>query len=182
MYSGLVKKTPKQKYDYSWHSNISSEGTLSLELYFPNKNVTKEQKEMALAESLRQNRNSMLSKGYLPPDTRFMSPTDISEKHGHTRQYWEKLLNEGKIPYKETSAGRISTDLWVQGYLNNKEKVDEYVRLRNKVVAEILSKKPKMGQAVCPNCGELAFDYSVNVDSANGICRARCGFRINTTV
>src|SRR3989344_2495174 len=141
-------------YDYHWHSSVSSEGTLSLSLYFPNKNVTKEQKEMALAESLRQNREAMLRKGYLPPDVRFMSPKDLSEERGHTRQYWEKLIKEGKILYRETSAGRITTDLWVQGYLDNKEKVDEYIRNRNKVVDSILSSKVKMGKIRCPKCGE----------------------------
>ncbi len=174
--------TKKDNYDYSWHSNISSEGTLSLDLYFPNKNVTKEQKEMALAESLRQNRVAMLSKGYLPPDSRFMSSSDVSKRYGHTRQYWEKLLNEGKIPHKETSAGRITTDLWVQGYLNNREKVNEYIRNRNKVVSAILASKSKGGIIECPQCGESKFSYAVNADSANGICRARCGFRINTTI
>lgn len=172
----------KPKYDYSWQSHISSGGTLSLDLYFPNKNVTKEQKEMALAESLRQNREAMLSKGYLPPDARFMSPTDLSEEHGHTRQYWEKLINEGKIPYKETSAGRITTDLWVRGYLDNKEKVDEYIRNRNKVVSIVLSQKTKMGKVRCPKCGEEEFSYAVNTDSMNGICRASCGFRTHTTI
>lgn len=176
-----MAKSKKPKYDYSWHSQISSEGTLSLELYFPNKNVTKEQKQMALAESLRQNRDSMLSKGYLPPDARFMSPRDVSEQYGHTRQYWEKLLNENKIPYKETAAGRITTDLWIQGYLNNREEVDKYVRYRSKAVADILEGGKKSGRMKCPSCGEIAFEYNVNYNSMNGLCRARCGFRINTT-
>lgn len=177
-----VKKQRKPKYDYSWQSSVSSEGTLSLDLYFPNKKVTKEQKEAAIAETLRQNREFMLSKGYLPPDTRFMSSKDVSEKHGSTRQYWEKLLNEGKIPYKETSAGRITTDLWVQGYLNNREKVDEYIRNRNKVVNSILAGKFKSGKIECPNCKKHSFDYFVNTDNLNGICRADCGFRIDTTI
>ena len=137
---------------------------------------------MALAESIRLNRNTMLSQGYLPPDSRFMSSSDVSEEHGHTRQYWEKLLNEGKIPYKETSAGRITTNLWVQGYLNNREKVDEYIRSRNKIIDNILSQKNKSGRVECPNCGKPDFSYAVNVGSANGICRAGCGFRINTTI
>lgn len=174
--------TKKEDYDYHWHSSVSSEGTLSLSLYFPNKNVTKEQKQMALAESLRQNREAMLSSGYLPPDSRFMSSSDVSNQHGHTRQYWEKLLNEGKIPYKETSAGRITTDLWVQGYLNNREEVDEYIRNRNKIIEIILAQKKKSGRVECPSCGKNEFDYAVNINSANGICRAGCGFRVNTTI
>lgn len=177
-----MTKSKKPKYDFSWNSHISSGGTLSLELYFPDKKATKEQKEIALAESLRQNREAMLSKGYLPPDARFMSPKDLSEERGHTRQYWEKLISEGKIPYRETSAGRITTDLWVQGYLDNREKVDEYIRNRNKVVDSILTSKVKMGKARCPKCGEEEFSYAVNTDSVNGLCRASCGFRIHTTI
>ncbi len=137
---------------------------------------------MALAESLRQNRNNMLSRGYLTPSSQFMSSRDVAEEYGHTRQYWEKLLNEGKIPFKESSAGRITTDLWVQGYLNNREVVDRYIRDRNKVVAAILSEQKKHGRTSCPNCGEVKFDYSVGYENINGLCRARCGFRINTTV
>lgn len=170
------------KDEYHWHSSFSSEGTPSLSLYFPNKNVTKEQKEIALAKTLHQNREAMLSKGYLPPDSQFMSPSDVSKRYGHTRQYWEKLLNEGKIPHKETSAGRITTDLWVQGYLNNRETVDEYIRNRNKLIEVILSRKNKSGCVECPRCGKKEFSYAVNVNSANGICRAGCGFRINTTI
>ena len=177
-----MAKHKKPKYDYSWHSNVSSEGTLSLELYFPGKKATKEQKETALAESLRQNREAMLRNGYLPPDSRLMSSRDIAGEFGHTRQYWEKLINEGKIPYKETSAGRITTNLWVQGYLNNKEKVDEYIRNRNKVVQTTISSKKKMGVVECPNCKEDSFHFAANINSMNGICRAGCGFRINTTV
>jgi hypothetical protein len=182
VYIAGVANQKKPKYDYSWHSNVSSEGTLSLDLHFPDKGVTKEQKETALAESLRQNRAEMLRMGYLPPDSRWMSSRDIAEEYGHTRQYWEKLINEGKIPYKETAAGRITTDLWVQGYLDNKEKVDEYVRNRNKIVSTILSQKSKMGKARCPKCGEEEFTYAVNTHSMNGICRAQCGFRVHTTV
>lgn len=176
-----MTKTNKTPYDYIWHSTVSNEGTLSLELYFPDKKATKEQKMLALAESLRQNRDNMLSRGYLTPNSRFMSSRDVAEEYGHTRQYWEKLLNEGKIPFKETSAGRITTDLWVQGYLNNKKEVDRYIRDRNKIVATILDGKKKHGRITCPNCGEVQFDYNVNYQSINGLCRARCGFRINTT-
>ncbi len=177
-----MAKINKTSYDYVWHSTVSNEGTLSLELYFPNKKTTKEQKIGALAESLRQNRNNMLSRGYLMPDSRFMSPRDVAEEYGHTRQYWEKLLNEGKIPFKETSAGRITTDLWVRGYIDNRENVDKYIRNRNKIVTVILKETKKHGRIVCPNCGEVQFDYNLNYQSINGLCRARCGFRINTTM
>jgi hypothetical protein len=176
----MIDKNNNSK-KFHWHASVSSEGTLDLSLYFPNKDVTKEEKEKAIASTLAQAKEFMLSRGYLLPDTRFMSSSDVAEEYGHTRQYWEKLLNEGKIPYKETSAGRITTNLWVQGYLNNKEKIDEYLRNRNKVVAVILKEKNRMGTVECPRCKEKRFDYAVNSDSIDGLCRAGCGFRIHTT-
>lgn len=166
---------------FHWHASVSSGGTLDLNLYFPNKDSTKDEKEKALASAIRQAKKFMLSRGYLLPDTRFLSSSDVAEKYGHTRQYWEKLLKEGKIPYKETSAGRITTDLWVRGYLNNKEKIDEYVRERNKIISLIQKEKRKMGTVECPHCKEKRFDYAVNINNVNGICRAGCGFRIHTT-
>lgn len=171
--------------NFHWQASVNSEGTLELSLYFPEEQIeqlTKEKKEFAIAQGLSQSHKFMLSKGYLSPDCRFLSSSDIAQEYGHTRQYWEKLINEGKIPYKETSAGRITTNLWVQGYLNNKEKVDEYIRNRNKVVDLILKEKNKIGKTICPQCKESSFEYAVNINSVNGICRARCGFRIDTTI
>lgn len=177
----MIENKDKELKKFHWHAMVSSGGTLGLDLYFPNKNVTKDEKEKALASALAQSKNFMLSKGYLFPDTSFMSSSDIAKTYGHTRQYWEKLLKEGKIPYKETSAGRITTDIWVQAYLDNKEKVDKYVRDRNKVILLIQKEKDKMGVVECPYCKEKRFDYAVNVNNINGLCRAGCGFRIHTT-
>jgi len=177
----MNKNKDKKSKEFHWHASVSSGGTLDLSLYFPNKEITKEDKERALASALVQAKKFMLGKGYLLPDTRFMSSSNVAREYGHTRQYWEKLLKEGKIPYKETAAGRITTDLWVKGYLNNKEKVDEYVRNRNKVISKIQKETRKIGTVECPHCKEERFEYAVNVNSINGICRASCGFRIHTT-
>jgi len=168
---------------YNWHAGVSSEGTLALELCFPDGiKITKEQKETILAETLLRSKEFMLSKGYLMPDARFLSSSDMAKEYGHTRQYWEKLINEGKIIYKETSAGRITTDLWVRGYLNNREKVDEYIRNKNKIVKIILAGEKRSGKTTCPQCEKPEFDYFVNSNSINGLCRAGCGFRIHTTI
>jgi len=122
----------------------------------------------------------MLSKGYVPPEARFMSSSDLSKEYGKTRQYWEKLLNEEKIPYKETSAGRITTDLWVQGYVNNKEKVDEYVRNSRKVLRSINKDGKGRGNTQCPVCKKQKFRFNVNVNgNINGVCDS-CGFHLNT--
>lgn len=176
------KSIKKESGLYHWNAMTSSGGTLELSLYFPNTKPTKADKEEALAAALADSFDFMLSKGYLPPETRFLSSSDIANKYGYTRQYWEKLLNEGKIPYKETAAGRITTDLWVEGYVNNKEKVDAYVRNLRRVLKSIEEGGKKSGSVECPQCGEARFEYFVNVNSnTNGLCRAGCGFRIHTT-
>jgi hypothetical protein len=168
---------------FHWQALASSGGTLQLSLYFPDlKELDKDKKEKALASALTSCHKFMLSKGYIPPEANFMSPSDVAKEYGKTRQYWEKLINEGKIPYKETSAGRITTDLWVQGYLDNREAVDEYTRNCNRVIQSILSQKRNQGRIECPKCGKLTFDYNVNINNINGLCRAECGFRIHTII
>lgn len=147
---------------------------MGVRLDFP-KNFPEEEKVSVLAEALVNAHNHMLKEGYL-----IMSPSDVAERYGKTRQYWEKLLKEGKIQYQQTSAGMITSDLWIKAYLNNKEGVDEYVRLQNRVLESIKETKRNYGKVVCPKCKELDFDFSVNPNNVNGICRARCGFRINT--
>ncbi|MBI5412630.1 hypothetical protein HZA43_05725 [Candidatus Peregrinibacteria bacterium] len=122
----------------------------------------------------------MNHKGYIPYDAKFLSSRDIAEKYNHTRQYWEKLLNEGKILYKETSAGRITTDLWVNGYLGSKEEVDGYVRNVKKMLKSINESRNHYGPITCAQCGEENFQFNVNAGgSTNGVCRS-CNFFIHT--
>jgi hypothetical protein len=167
---------------YNFQGNVSSEGTASLDIFFPDSEPTNEEKIGVLANTLADAATYMLQQGYLPPESRLMSSRDVASEFGHTRQYWEKLLNEDKIPFKETAAGRITCDIWVQGYLDNKERVDEYVRNRNKAVRVIEETGKRHGKIACPRCKQEAFDYHINTASINGLCRAGCGFRIHTTV
>jgi len=167
---------------YSWHAGVNSEGTLDLELYFPDgAEITKKQKESILAGTLHSAKEFMLSRGYLSPDAHFLSSSDLEKEYGTSRQYWEKLMSQGKIPYKETSAGRITTNLWVKGYLNNKENVDKYVKSTNKTVDFILSEGKKSGRMICVECKAPEFEYFVNSENIDGLCRAGCGFRIHTS-
>ena len=157
----------------------SSGGNLSLDLQFEGK-LSKQEKESALAEGLRACYEFMKDKGYIPPHARLMSSRNIAEHYGKTRQYWEKLLNQGKILYKETAAGRITTDLWVEGYLGDKEKVDEYVRGVRTVLERIDSAGRRDGLVICPICDKERFSFFVNVGSnTNGVCRS-CGFHVHT--
>lgn len=171
-----MNQTPAKFY---WQANTSSGGTLSLDVNFDG-SVSKNEKEKALAHALTQCYEFMSDKGYIPFDAKLMSSRDIAEHYGKSRQYWEKLLNEGKILYKETSAGRITTDLWVNGYLGNKEKVDGYVRNVKKMLQIINESKKKNANIICAQCGEDNFQYAVNIGgNTNGICRS-CHFHIHT--
>lgn len=181
----VEKEIEKQKKFY-WHANTSSGGTLSLGVTLEGQFSDKEKKEV-LAQAIDQCYENMENNGFIPFDARLMSPRDIANYYGKTRQYWEKLLNEGKILYKETSAGRITTDMWVRGYIGNKEQVDNYVKNVRTVLKEIdtLENKKRPWQKVnCPVCGNSTFEFHVNGDvSVNGICRnTGCGFYVHTII
>jgi hypothetical protein len=165
-----------------WHANISSGGTLSLGVDLYGK-FTRTEKEKIIADAIEACHKSMKEKGYIPFKAQVMSSRDISRRYGKSRQYWEKLLNEGKILYKETSAGRITTDLWIQGYLDDKPQVDKYVKDVKTILETIESHGKKWGTTECSVCGEQRFDFATNGDAnVNGICRnLSCGFHIHTT-
>ncbi len=174
---------PEEKEDvkrrFYWHANTSSGGTLSLSLDYEGE-ASKEQKEMLLAEGIRAVVETMDRNGFIPHSARIMSSSDIAGAYGKTRQYWEKLLNEGKILYKETSAGRITTNLWVDGYLNDRENVNKYVRDVKTVLDTIDKTERTRGRVICPVCNEERFEFNKNGDDyINGICRA-CGFYVHT--
>src|SRR3989338_10044825 len=169
-----MNKTPAKFY---WQANTSSGGTLRLNLELDGK-FSLGDKKTALAGALSECYKFMRNKGYIPFDARLLSSRDIAQEFGKSRQYWDKLLNEGKIHYKETSAGRITTNLWVHGYLNNKEEVDGYVRNVKKMLFTINESKRKSGNLTCAQCGKYNFEYCVNVGgNTNGICRS-CHFHI----
>lgn len=165
---------------FYWHVMASSGGTLSLEVNVKEAK-TRDEKIRAIAEGLKQSTKFMEEHGYIPYKARLMSSSDLADTYGKTRQYWEKLLNEGKILYKETSAGRITTNLWVEGYLNDPEKINGYVKNVRAVLGYIKDSGRKNGSVLCPVCSETRFEFYVNVNSnTNGICRA-CGFHVHTT-
>lgn len=176
-YTGCMAEEMEKFY---WHSNTSSGGTLSISLAFEGM-PSQKMKERLLAHAISECHEKMEANGYIPFGAQMLSSRDIADKYGKSRQYWEKLLNEGKIRYKETSAGRITTDLWVTGYIKNKEEVDKYVKDVNAVLELIDESGRKNGAVACPACGEARFEFHVNVnDNTNGICRA-CGFYVHTT-
>src|SRR3990167_2437308 len=165
---------------FYWHANTSSGGTLSLGVDLTGK-FSKSEKERIIADAIRACYESMEQSGYIPFNAQVMSSRDIADKYGKSRQYWEKLLNEGKILYKETSAGRITTDLWVSGYLGNKEEVDKYTRNVRNVIKTIEESNGRGGSVTCPACDKDRFEFAVNAGTnINGVCRV-CSFHIHTT-
>jgi hypothetical protein len=181
----MDKHNEKQRKFY-WHANTSSGGALSLGVTLKGQFSDKEKKQV-LAGAIEQCYQNMENNGFIPFSARLMSSSDIADQYGKTRQYWEKLLNEGKILYKETSAGRITTDLWVSGYMGNKENVDKYVKNVKSILETINSledKKRPWQKINCPACGSLNFGFNINGNfNVNGICRnLGCGFYVNTTM
>lgn len=175
-----MSKPREEKRKFYWHANTSSGGTLSLGLDLTGE-FSKGEKESALAEGIRACVENMEIQGFIPHNALLMSSGDVAREYGKTRQYWEKLLNEGKIHYKETSAGRITTNLWVQGYLEDREQVNKYVRNVRDVLEMIDATKRTGGRVVCPVCSKENFEFYINGDTnTNGICRA-CGFYVHTT-
>lgn len=176
-----MKKPANGPIKYHWHASVNSGGNLSLLLENAHEIIEKEDKETALAAGIESAFKFMKEKGYLKAEVRFLSSTDLAREHGYSRQYWEKLLKEGKILYKETGGGMITTDLWVDGYLQKKDEVDRYVRDCKKVVSFILETGKKSGIVRCPRCETENFNFAVNTDNSNGGCR-KCGFHIYTTM
>ncbi len=172
----MDKKLPRR---FFWHAATSNGGTLSLDVNVKEaKNAS--EKTRAIASSLKQAVKSMQEQGYIPSHARLMSSRDIADEYGKTRQYWEKLLNEGKILYKETSAGRITTDLWVAGYLGKREEVDRYIKNVQTILKRITETKERHGAVLCPICEKTRFEFNVNMNgNVNGICRS-CSFHVHT--
>lgn len=164
---------------FYWSATSNSGGTLSMNLGIDG-TATKKQKETILAHALRDAYKHMEKQGYIPFQARLMSSRDIADEYGSTRQYWEKLLNEGKILYKQTAAGRITTDLWVQGYLGDREKVNQYVRNVRQVFKSIEALGKKNGRMTCLVCHAERFEYYANHSHITGLCRA-CSFRVHAT-
>ncbi len=162
---------------------MSNDGRLHLHLYFEKPDEANQDMTLgAAAESIRLSVNEMEKKGYIPPNARLMSSREIADTYGFTRQYWEKLLREGKLPYYQTAAGRITVDLWVEGYIQNREKVDEYVRWQKSAVKQASAAKSSYEPIDCPKCGNRTLRFARNSNEVNGVCDSSCGFQFTSTV
>ena len=146
---------------------------------FIGEKAEKNEKEKILASGLVQAYEFMRKKGYTKAEDDFVTPTDLAKERGKSRQYWEKLFREGKISYKETSAGMITTDVWVDGYLKNKDLVDQYVRETKELVKRANETGRRHGSVQCPRC-QGRFNFAVNTNNTNGGCE-KCGFHVYTT-
>lgn len=156
---------------------ISSSGWLASEVAFPkNGELSSKEQLAALAITTAQLVQIMLEKGIV----RLYSSSDLSNTYGNSRQYWEKLLSEGKLPFQQTSSGRITTNLWVEGYLDSSTR-NSYPREVLEMRRRILSNEQLHGgsrRIRCVRCNG-PFEYYYNQGNwINGICS--CGFRLNT--
>ena len=106
------------------------------------------------------------------------------------RIHFLDTLREGKIKYVQTSAGRITIDLWVEGYLQNQEEVERYCRHVNKVLKIIKSKKERSLQLDCPQFGNRSLSCAYNITqwsypkdkcNANGVC-GKCDFKFSELI
>jgi hypothetical protein len=157
-----------------WHAGVSSGGTLSLSVDMTGQ-FTKEEKETEIAHGIQKCYEQMEQDGLIPFRARTMSSRDIAREYGKSRQYWEKLLSEGKIRYRETSAGRITTDLWIQGYLDDKPNVDKYVRNVREVLATIEQSKKKHAQSSAL-CATTSDSNSISIQSKQMVSAATAAF------
>lgn len=140
------------------------------------------------ADALTQITLVMERKGYI----RLMSPSEIEKTHGGYRQHWERLLREGRIRFIETSAGRMTIDLWIEQYIQNKEDIDRYCRMKNKVIKKVMERGERSCTLVCPKCGEQQLNCVYNifmkpkkgeVNNTNGVCRNYgCTFKFHELV
>lgn len=164
-------KKEKQK-KYSVNGTFTNDTRMRMILHFPES--SKVDKIRALADVIDKCHFQMCKRGYVHDEVAFYSPSDLSREYGSSRQYWEKLLREGKIQYKITSAGMITTEVWVKEYLNGKEEVDVYVRNVKNALRQIAEDEKRSGLISCPQCSKSMIYYN-NVASVNGICR-ECNF------
>ncbi|KKQ68221.1 MAG: hypothetical protein US89_C0009G0034 [Candidatus Peregrinibacteria bacterium GW2011_GWF2_38_29] len=173
-----------KKLDRNYHmicGNMNSGGRTSFDLLF-NGDFSKDEKEKVIADHLAAITGLMLDQGYIG----FLSASDIAEKYGRSRQFWEKLLREGKILYQQTKSGKITTNLWVEAYLRKDEEIEKYVKAMKEMRKVIIKREDrqgvKYGPITCTWCGKETFEYSYNQGrNINGVCRAPgCNFQIVT--
>jgi len=150
--------------------------------------LTDDNKRQILAEALAAVSKRMANKGYVKSmrDLELLSASDIATRYGGTKQYWDKLLREGKIPYKKTSSGKITTNVWVEGYLGNKEEVDKYIKAfkaaRKSIINNYDQNRKSYGIVRCPYCRNKTLGYNYNRgDHINALCRSTdCNFKLDT--
>lgn len=173
-----VYNSAMEKHDYAFHGTISSSGNLDVIINFTDKKpISSSMQKKVLAKVIDGAYHKMLNDGTI----RLMSATDVAKMYGNSRQFWEKLISDGKIPYYQTSSGKITTNLWIEGYIDkssNNTYPRENLEMRNRVVEN--EKKPNSKPIVpCVRCDQ-PFDYNYNQGlNINGICR-HCGFKLRT--
>ena len=63
-------------------------------------------------------KNTKIIKGWINANLSWYSPTDLSKKFSKSRQYWCKLIKQGKLKAYKTKAAPIVTTEDLQDYLS----------------------------------------------------------------
>lgn len=177
------------KKEGSYHAVTSNAGSASFTIHLdPDKPLTHAHLCAYLADTTEQVYRFMLEKNYvpkqLPHDVGFKTPQDIAKEHGSTRQYWEKLFKEGKIPYRATSAGKISTHIWVNAYLKNKKEIDAYTLCLRSLRNTIEKTDRWKGHILCPHCRtpeSFSFHHNKTSHHISGFCsNIECRFSVQS--
>jgi hypothetical protein len=163
-----------------YHGMITSDGSASLSYIFSDPKIaeklTDEEKVHILSKVLSNLSKVMLDKGYI----RLQSVSDLSATYGKSRQYWEKLLTSGKIPYHQTAAGKITLNLWVEGYLSGEEYPVHALLARKAIIKKFKENGKSTGIIACPRCKSETLRYHYNQGQhINGLCQ-NCHFHLDT--
>lgn len=154
----------------------TSDGSISLDFDFSRGDFSDDEQQRALGLTTALLVRKMFEDGWV----RLLSSSDISKIYGNSRQYWDKLFREGKIPFQKTASGKITTNFWVEGYLDDstgETYPKEVLEMRRRIVANERSGSG-LKHVPCIRCGEH-FQYNYNQGSnITGICK--CGFRLDT--
>lgn len=135
------------------------------------------------SNALQKSQTAFLTKIIEEGSIKFMSSLDVAQTYGNSRQYWEKLFSQGKIPYRQTAAARITTNLWVEDYLDGRgEKTypSLVLNVRRQVSANEENENSRRTIA-CPKC-DIELPYEVVDYEKMTLNCSSCGFACVTPI
>ena len=101
----------------------------------------------------------------------YLFVSDIAKKYGSTRQLWDRLIKQKKIPYYQYKGGRFTLNIYVEDYLTRKYGID-YLRRLNESrddLKKAYNESKKNGAVHCPKCGELTLKFKIDANGGDAI-------------